>query len=91
MPLGGKAIKRREQAADAKNGIIRDELTLRKMANAKKDVLCCGVEPSARGDAAGRDRLAALRELCVSHDRTENVGATALHRCAARSAEALLN
>mmetsp|Transcript_18002 Transcript_18002/g.53539 ORF Transcript_18002/g.53539 Transcript_18002/m.53539 type:complete len:142 (-) Transcript_18002:15-440(-) len=40
MPLGGKALKRREQAKDAKNGIIRDELTLRKAANAKADVLC---------------------------------------------------
>ena len=40
MPLGGKALKRREQAKDAKNGIVRDELALRKAANAKADVHC---------------------------------------------------
>ena len=40
MPLGGKALKRREQAKDAKNGVVRDELALRKAANAKADVHC---------------------------------------------------
>ena len=40
MPLGGKALKRRQQAEDAKNGVVRDELALRKAANAKADVHC---------------------------------------------------
>ena len=40
MPLGGKALKKRQQAADAKLGIVRDEGVLRKAANAKADVMC---------------------------------------------------
>ena len=44
QPLGGKAIKKRQQNEDAKNGIVRDELANRKAANAKPDVACklCG-------------------------------------------------
>lgn len=44
MPLGGKAIKKREQAAAEKAGIIRDAKVLEKMAKAKPDVHCkiCG-------------------------------------------------
>ena len=40
MPLGNKALKKRQQNEDAKNGIVRDELSLRKAANAKADVTC---------------------------------------------------
>mmetsp|Transcript_649 Transcript_649/g.2355 ORF Transcript_649/g.2355 Transcript_649/m.2355 type:complete len:132 (-) Transcript_649:1005-1400(-) len=40
MPLGNKALKRREQATDAKNGVVRDALVLKKAATAKKDVKC---------------------------------------------------
>mmetsp|Transcript_68312 Transcript_68312/g.154540 ORF Transcript_68312/g.154540 Transcript_68312/m.154540 type:complete len:122 (+) Transcript_68312:84-449(+) len=44
MPLGNKALKKRQQNEDAKNGVVRDELSLRKAANAKPDVKCvfCG-------------------------------------------------
>ena len=44
MPLGGKALKKRQQAADAANGVIRDAKVLEKMAKAKADVKCmiCG-------------------------------------------------
>uniref|UniRef100_A0A7S2H271 At2g23090-like zinc-binding domain-containing protein n=2 Tax=Octactis speculum TaxID=3111310 RepID=A0A7S2H271_9STRA len=44
MPLGGKALKKREQARDAKAGIIRDAGALRKKATAKKEEKCllCG-------------------------------------------------
>lgn len=44
MPLSNKALKKREQARDAANGIVRDELVKRKMETAKKDVACtiCG-------------------------------------------------
>lgn len=40
MPLGGKALKKRQQNDDAKNGIVRDDAVLRKQATAKADVLC---------------------------------------------------
>lgn len=44
MPLGGKALKKREQARDAKAGVIRDAGQLRKIQTAKPDVACaiCG-------------------------------------------------
>ena len=38
MPLGGKALKKRNQAAAEKAGIIRDAKVLEKMAKAKPDV-----------------------------------------------------
>ena len=40
MALGEKALKRRQQAADAKAGIVRDSIALRKMASAKPEVSC---------------------------------------------------
>mmetsp|Transcript_13312 Transcript_13312/g.17781 ORF Transcript_13312/g.17781 Transcript_13312/m.17781 type:complete len:123 (+) Transcript_13312:65-433(+) len=44
MPQSNKALKRREQARDAKAGIVRNEMVLRKQAKAKPDVFCtvCG-------------------------------------------------
>ena len=44
MPLSGKMLKKREQAKDAANGIVRDALVQRKIATAKPDVNCtiCG-------------------------------------------------
>ena len=40
MPLGEKALKKRQQNADAKKGIIRDTKVLQKMERAKADVMC---------------------------------------------------
>merc|ERR1711862_274557 len=40
MPLGGKALKKREQASNAKAGIVTDDAILRKQATAKEDVKC---------------------------------------------------
>jgi len=44
MPLSGKMLKKREQARDAANGIVRSSIERRKMEMAKKDVNCaiCG-------------------------------------------------
>mmetsp|Transcript_36652 Transcript_36652/g.117556 ORF Transcript_36652/g.117556 Transcript_36652/m.117556 type:complete len:122 (-) Transcript_36652:1778-2143(-) len=44
MPLSGKMLKKREQARDAANGVVRSALEKRKMETAKKDVNCaiCG-------------------------------------------------
>mmetsp|Transcript_23359 Transcript_23359/g.73151 ORF Transcript_23359/g.73151 Transcript_23359/m.73151 type:complete len:127 (-) Transcript_23359:65-445(-) len=44
MPLSNKALKRREQARDSANGVIRNDIVKRKMETAKKDVNCsvCG-------------------------------------------------
>lgn len=40
MPLGDKAIKKREQAKNAKAGIITNDQVLRKEANKKEEVIC---------------------------------------------------
>merc|ERR1712060_251052 len=40
MPLGGKALKKREQNENAKAGIVTDDKVLRKQATAKEDVVC---------------------------------------------------
>merc|ERR1711957_718170 len=40
MPLGGKALKKREQNANAKADIVTDDLANRKQAAAKEDVKC---------------------------------------------------
>ncbi|CAK0845839.1 unnamed protein product [Prorocentrum cordatum] len=40
MPLGGKALKKREQNANAKAGIVTDDAILRKEATKKEDVKC---------------------------------------------------
>lgn len=40
MPLGDKALKKRNQEKDRKAGIIRDTRVLQKMDRAKADVLC---------------------------------------------------
>lgn len=40
MALGNKALKRRNQAADAKAGIVRDSIELRKIATAKPEMFC---------------------------------------------------
>mmetsp|Transcript_83349 Transcript_83349/g.202101 ORF Transcript_83349/g.202101 Transcript_83349/m.202101 type:complete len:80 (+) Transcript_83349:65-304(+) len=40
MPLGGKALKKREQNANAKAGIVTDDAVLRKQAAAKEDIKC---------------------------------------------------
>mmetsp|Transcript_19516 Transcript_19516/g.60147 ORF Transcript_19516/g.60147 Transcript_19516/m.60147 type:complete len:134 (-) Transcript_19516:34-435(-) len=80
MPLGGKALKRRQQAEDAKNGVVRDELTLRKAANAKKDVQCkvCGAtfkltkkNADQRAHAASKHADKTFAECwpeCVAHE-----------------------
>mmetsp|Transcript_29948 Transcript_29948/g.67958 ORF Transcript_29948/g.67958 Transcript_29948/m.67958 type:complete len:82 (-) Transcript_29948:147-392(-) len=40
MPLGGKALKKREQNLNAKAGIVTDDKVLRKQATAKEEVKC---------------------------------------------------
>mmetsp|Transcript_49239 Transcript_49239/g.77868 ORF Transcript_49239/g.77868 Transcript_49239/m.77868 type:complete len:81 (-) Transcript_49239:214-456(-) len=40
MPLGGKALKKREQNANAKAGIVTDDQVVRKQNTAKADVQC---------------------------------------------------
>mmetsp|Transcript_30616 Transcript_30616/g.50563 ORF Transcript_30616/g.50563 Transcript_30616/m.50563 type:complete len:132 (-) Transcript_30616:109-504(-) len=40
MALGNKALKRREQAADAKAGVTRNSIDLRKLASAKPEMFC---------------------------------------------------
>ncbi|CAE8601577.1 unnamed protein product, partial [Polarella glacialis] len=40
MPLGGKALKKREQNANEKLGIVTDDAILRKQATAKQDIKC---------------------------------------------------
>merc|ERR1711957_684260 len=40
MPLGGKALKKREQNANAAKGIVTDDAILRKQATAKAEVKC---------------------------------------------------
>mmetsp|Transcript_6126 Transcript_6126/g.7926 ORF Transcript_6126/g.7926 Transcript_6126/m.7926 type:complete len:128 (-) Transcript_6126:141-524(-) len=40
MPLGGKALKKRQQNADEKAGIVRDQKVLYKQSIAKADVVC---------------------------------------------------
>mmetsp|Transcript_32617 Transcript_32617/g.39020 ORF Transcript_32617/g.39020 Transcript_32617/m.39020 type:complete len:132 (+) Transcript_32617:123-518(+) len=40
MALGEKALKRRQQASDAKSGIVRDSIALRKLATAKAEMVC---------------------------------------------------
>mmetsp|Transcript_156429 Transcript_156429/g.276327 ORF Transcript_156429/g.276327 Transcript_156429/m.276327 type:complete len:80 (-) Transcript_156429:181-420(-) len=40
MPLGGKALKKREQAANAKAGVVTDDKVVRKQNTAKADVEC---------------------------------------------------
>mmetsp|Transcript_41431 Transcript_41431/g.79388 ORF Transcript_41431/g.79388 Transcript_41431/m.79388 type:complete len:80 (-) Transcript_41431:159-398(-) len=40
MPLGGKALKKREQNNNAKAGIVTDDKVLRKQATAKEECKC---------------------------------------------------
>lgn len=40
MPLGDKALRKRNQEKDKKNGIIRDTRVLQKQDRAKADILC---------------------------------------------------
>lgn len=40
MALGEKALKRRQQASDAKAGIVRDSIALRKASTAKPEMIC---------------------------------------------------
>ena len=40
MPLGDKALRKRNQEKDKKNGVIRDTRVLQKMDRAKADILC---------------------------------------------------
>lgn len=40
MALGEKALKRRQQASDAKAGIVRDSIALRKISTAKPEMIC---------------------------------------------------
>jgi len=40
MALGEKALKRRQQASDAKEGIVRNSIALRKASTAKPEMVC---------------------------------------------------
>lgn len=40
MPLGGKALKKRQQNENAKAGVVTDDAVLRKQATAKEEVKC---------------------------------------------------
>mmetsp|Transcript_23972 Transcript_23972/g.80966 ORF Transcript_23972/g.80966 Transcript_23972/m.80966 type:complete len:81 (+) Transcript_23972:92-334(+) len=40
MPLGGKALKKREQNKNEKLGVVTDDAILRKQATAKAEVKC---------------------------------------------------
>ena len=80
MPLSGKAIKKRQQAADAKAGVVRDEMVLRKQATAKADVACklCATSfkltkknVDARTHAASKhpeSTFEACFPVCVAHE-----------------------
>jgi hypothetical protein len=57
MPLGEKALKKRQQNEDAKNGVCRDDIVVRKAALAKQgvDFVC----------SSGRIRVESWTDLLI--------------------------